>query len=90
MKEIEIVGQKYHQVRDFDQFRKENGNRRSGLEYWIRMEMDNKVYLQQHRVSDDTKVDSLKKAVTMGLVYLHKQDYDITIITARKLNTKNV
>lgn len=95
--EITILSKTLKLVETTDQFRKENGNRRMGLEYWVAALLDEKDYkgssdlpenlmiLIQYQVDAQTDTAWLKTMVREQRVYLSSSDHLITLAVAKTL-----
>ncbi|MEQ8548714.1 MAG: hypothetical protein RIC03_12430 [Cyclobacteriaceae bacterium] len=85
MESITIAKREYVRVNDFNQFRHRDGSRRIGLEFWARMELDGTIYLAQEIINEKTDPQWLIHAVSLGCLYLHRLDFEITKIAATKM-----
>lgn len=93
--EITILSKTLKLVLDPDQFRKENGNRRMGLEYWVASVLDKEDYngcdimemmiLTQYRIDAQTDSTWLKALIREQRVYLGSSDHLITMAVAKTL-----
>ena len=82
---IEIVGKSYIRCETWHQFRFEKGNRRIGMKYWVRMELDGVVHWQGHTIDEKTDTRWLINAVNLGCIYMTEFDFNITLSTGKKL-----
>ncbi len=81
---IVFMDRHYRRADSLEQFRHQepkNRSRRVGLKYYIlyKDEANQAAVLVQDQVSPETDPKWLEKAISLGSIYLHQVDYDITI-----------
>lgn len=90
MNTIEIGGRKHIKCEHFNQFRNHVGARRIGMKYWLRIELDEKIYFVQYTIDEKTTASWLKNMIKDGLIWLDAFDHGMSFPNAMKLNVKEM